>query len=313
MLAAMPLITVVIPFRDRPELLTRLLKSLDSGLNDRIELLFVDNNSGKEASDLVQAFAQRHMGDADFPNIRIEREERAGAAAARNSGLDKAQGKYVYFFDSDDELDTQMLRAAINMLQGANVVAVGLQTNVVMPQGNQIPKPFDYTAAPKRQIVANNYATQSLVLLTEWARTHARWDERLNYWIDWEWALRILLQRPVIDYLGGSWHHIYIHPHSITGSSYASRVESIEKAIDIAREDIINLTDNATERARLLYALDGRTLLYAGHIYNEGDREGAARLTRTVRPERLSLLRQWRLHLAYLLTRKGVRGAWRVI
>lgn len=320
-------VSVVIPFKDRSELLKRLMGSLDYGLDNDTELLFVDNNSGEEAVSVVRSFARRHKDsaiwqttdslphdtDAAFPEVRIVREERGGAAAARNRGLDLAKGKYVYFFDSDDELCPRMLKEAVRLAEAENVMAVGVRTNVVTPDGRLMRKPFATTADPARQIVANNYATQSILLQTEWARSHARWDERLDYWIDWEWALKILLQKPAMAFLPYSWHKIYIHPHSITGLNYASRLDNIQKAHIAAERDINDATLTQRERARLLRALEGRKILYAAHIYNEGKKDAAHRLLKSVCHDRLSVGDEMRFRLVYMLGCVGIRGVWHLI
>lgn len=414
----MPLLTVVIPFRDRPELLRRLLDSLDGGLtgggdgldgsaerqsevaerrneaaecqnevaelqNGAIELLFVDNRSGNEALSLVESFARRHNKSilpqndvarrhddrADTPLVRIEHQEKGGAAAARNRGLDLARGEYVYFFDSDDEISLCGVMAAARLAKRENADVVGIGTNIVAQDGHEIKKPFAPTADPKRQIVANNFATQSLLLRTAWARLHGRWDESLNYWIDWEWALRILLARPRMVFFRNRINRIFLHSNSITGTGYARRLPDILKAHAVAGKDIMEAGLAPAERLRLLRALEGRKILYAAHIYkeeenaskddirsskdkvrgsNEDNHASSRQLLDSVSAGYLSLSAKQlalpakhlslpakqlslpskrlslpnkifsipyeiRLRLAYLLTCRGIRGAWRLV
>lgn len=372
----MPLLTVVIPFRDRPELLRRLLDSLDGGLtrggdgldgpaerqnevadcqnevaelqNGALELLFVDNRSGNEALSLVESFAHRHNKSilpqndvarrhddrADTPLVRIEHQEKDGAAAARNRGLDLARGEYVYFFDSDDEISLWGVMAAARLAKREKADVVGIGTNIVAQDGHEIKKPFAPTADPKRQIVANNFATQSLLLHTAWARLHGRWDESLNYWIDWEWALRILLARPKMVFFRNRINRIFLHSNSITGTGYARRLPDILKAHAVAGKDIMEADIAPADRLRLLRALEGRKILYAAHIYKEDNRASARQLLNSVSAGHLALSAKRlslpgkhlslpnkifsipykiRLRLAYLLTCHGIRGAWRLV
>lgn len=316
----MALLSVVIPFRDRPELLQRLLGSMESDLKGGdylhrwdIELLFIDNNSGAEAIRLVKSFADAHTGEADFPFVRIESEPKGGASAARNRGLDLARGAYIYFFDSDDELSLQGVMEAALLAKREKADAVAIRTNIVTPSGSVRAKSFAPTASAHRQIVGNNFATQSLLLNTTFARRHGRWDEGLDYWIDWEWALRILLAKPRLVFFGRTINHIFLHPNSITGSNFASHLSGILKAHSAAEKDIMEAHLSLRERDRLLRALEGRKIIYAAHIYKEWDNIAARRLSDSVRADRLTFAYKIRLRLASILTRRGVRGAWRLI
>lgn len=41
--------------------------------------------------------------------IRLVRKANGGLGSARNAGLDEAQGDYVWFYDVDDDADTQLI------------------------------------------------------------------------------------------------------------------------------------------------------------------------------------------------------------
>lgn len=316
----MILLTIVIPVHNRPELLVRLLDSLSRQVPDSVELLFVDNNCDEPTLELLHAFVKANAGNSPIAasnniggNIRIVSESKPGAAAARNRGLDSAVGEYVYFFDSDDELSVSAALKCVTVAKDNNADAVGIRTNIVREDGIVLKKPFARTANAKRQILANNFATQSLLLRTAFVRLHGRWNESLRYWNDWEWALRILLAKPKMVFARGTAHRIFLHPDSITGSGYGEHFSDIVRAIDAAKKDIAELCADESERRRLLFALDGRVALYAGHIYREGGRESASTILNTIPYSGLSALRRLKLRLVYKLTAAGIRGAWRLI
>ena len=59
-------------------------------------------------------------GGTGDPRVRVLRHSRQqGAAAARNSGIEAARGRYVAFLDSDDELMPGKLQVQIDYLAAA--------------------------------------------------------------------------------------------------------------------------------------------------------------------------------------------------
>lgn len=90
-----PLVSVVIPVYNRPELLVRSLRSVASQTVRDLEILVVDDGS---TLDIRPSLSQ-----LDDPRIRLlQHPNRRGVSSARNTGMDAARGQYVAFLDSDD-------------------------------------------------------------------------------------------------------------------------------------------------------------------------------------------------------------------
>lgn len=58
-------------------------------------------------------------------NVTIISQKNQGLSMARNAGLSIAKGDYVWFVDSDDWLEANMLRDVINVCYGSDIVALG--------------------------------------------------------------------------------------------------------------------------------------------------------------------------------------------
>lgn len=82
----------VIPHRNTPDLLQRLIDSIPQ--REDIEIIVVDDNSdeGKKAN----------ITRCDVRTIYIDKEHTKGAGRARNVGMDAATGKWLLFADADD-------------------------------------------------------------------------------------------------------------------------------------------------------------------------------------------------------------------
>lgn len=304
------MVSLVIPIHNRKELLPRLFQSIRNIRGCEVELILVDNNSDADTYALLQAFVDEINGAAGKIKATLLSEPKPGAAAARNRGLDAATAEYVYFFDSDDEISPDMLAKAEALARKEAVDAVALQVNFISGKGKETPRHIIRTTDPHYQIVANNFATVSLFLSRSFAVAHARWNEDLRYWIDFEWAFRILLAKPTVAWLDGTYHRIHTHGNSITGTRFADRVERILATHGAIEKDIVQL-ESSKAKVRLLRSLNSRKALYAGHVRHEGNRHGAHLIYNSIDPHVRTFLDRLRLPLLYRLSAWGVPGLWR--
>jgi len=98
----MPDISVVIPTRDRRDLLRLALLSVLSQNDVDIEVVVVDDASTDDIAGMVSALADRRL--------RVVRHTSpGGVSAARNRGIEEASGQWVAFLDDDDLWGPQKL------------------------------------------------------------------------------------------------------------------------------------------------------------------------------------------------------------
>ncbi len=98
-----PLISVIIPVYNLEHELPACLASVQAQTLSDWEAVCVDDGSTDGSADVLGGFAE---ADGRFVVLR---QENAGVSAARNAGLLKASGKYVFFLDGDDVLHPQAL------------------------------------------------------------------------------------------------------------------------------------------------------------------------------------------------------------
>ena len=94
--------SIIIPLYNKEKYIERCLDSLlDQGLEpNEYEVIIVDDGSKDSGALVVENYAKRNK------DVRIELiiQKNQGPSAARNNGLNKATGEYVYFLDADDYL-----------------------------------------------------------------------------------------------------------------------------------------------------------------------------------------------------------------
>ena len=90
----MSFFSIIIPVYNRPDEVDELLESLSKQTFQNFEVLLIEDGS-TEKCDLV---AQKYN---DSLNIRYYYKENSGRSETRNYGMEKAEGEYFVFFDSD--------------------------------------------------------------------------------------------------------------------------------------------------------------------------------------------------------------------
>ncbi len=89
--------TILIPTKDRPNLLRRAVKSALNAAPDNSEIIVIDDKSNPPA--------QVALAEFDDPRlVCLVNDGTGGAAAARNFGIRSAKGEVIFFLDDDDEI-----------------------------------------------------------------------------------------------------------------------------------------------------------------------------------------------------------------
>ena len=136
-----------------------ILSSLDSVLGQTYkdwECILVDDRSTDDSREIIQAYIEEH------PDVRIRLEvmpENSGASAARNRGLELAQGRYIAFLDADDLWYPKKLAKSLDFMdkQGAGFVftAYAFADENAKPNGKivRVPDTLHYREALSRTII----------------------------------------------------------------------------------------------------------------------------------------------------------------
>ena len=128
-------VSVIVPVFNVEGYLARCLDSLARQTLREIEVIFVDDGSTDGSGARLDEFART---DARFQVIH---QPNAGAGAARNAGLDRATGEYLFFFDPDDACSSDMLAGLYARAKKTNAdVVVAGKTLVDAATGRRIEK-----------------------------------------------------------------------------------------------------------------------------------------------------------------------------
>ena len=110
-------ISIITPYKDAEEYLTRCVNSLTEQPGD-FEFILVNDGSTDNGPDIVKQFAAH-----DERITAIDNKSVPGVSGARNTGLEIAAGDYITFLDADDYLLPNAWRVYNKALQiGADII-----------------------------------------------------------------------------------------------------------------------------------------------------------------------------------------------
>lgn len=107
-------LSIVVPVYNYVDIIE---SNIDSILNQKTEynyqLIIVDDGSTDGAADVLKRYA-------DNPKVKLIFQKNAGIGAARNTGINNADGKYLMFIDCDDIVHDDIVETLMNKAYSEN-------------------------------------------------------------------------------------------------------------------------------------------------------------------------------------------------
>lgn len=200
--------SVVIPTYNRRPILTKCLQALErQHYAADYEVVVVDDGSTDGTVEWLQTSA------AEFPHVRLIQQAHLGPAAARNLGVEKAQGDTIIFIDSDLVVTVTFLQAHADSLvagqrsQGDDRLFTYGRVINTCNFDNPTSTPFKVT-----DFSAAYFATGNVAIARHWLDQAGLFDTQFQLygWEDLELGVRLkqlelkLIKCP--DAVGYHWH-----------------------------------------------------------------------------------------------------------
>lgn len=116
-----PLISVIVPVYNGQDYLENCIRSIEEQTYRNLEVVVINDGSTDETGIVCDRLKR------DYDNLRILFLNDKGVSAARNAGVDAAEGEFVTFVDADDRLCCGMLETLYNCMvdTGSDVAGCG--------------------------------------------------------------------------------------------------------------------------------------------------------------------------------------------
>lgn len=193
-------VSVIVPTYNRSKLLESCLRSVLAQTHRDLEALVVDDGSNDGTRELLLRLA------SSDPRVKVFTQDRKGAQAARNLGLEQAQGAFVDFLDDDDLWHPDKLATQLQSFR-ANPKLDGVICQTVWFQSWPGDHNFLFNRVDDRDFLAR-FLMLDVVWQTAaplWRRAFidkvGLWDERLTSGQDLDFHTRCLCYEPRLEIL----------------------------------------------------------------------------------------------------------------
>jgi len=126
------LLSFVIPVYNVEKYLEQCLSSILQQCDDRCEVVMIDDGSRDGSPAICDRFCQL------YNNAKVVHIPNGGNSAARNMGVDLAEGKYICFVDSDDYIDSEAVAKMLAWMEEQEADICFLETDKVFPDGRTV-------------------------------------------------------------------------------------------------------------------------------------------------------------------------------
>lgn len=189
---SIPFFSIILPTYNRASFLSRSIGSVIMQAYQAWELIVIDDGSTDHTKEVVNSFKDNR--------IKYVYQENLERSAARNNGINQAQGAWLCFLDSDDEYNTNHLSNLLEFIKKENPSLGLIATGLLIDNGNlSIKKDFLDLQANLLEEIGRKFLLPSQVCVHRTILSNEKFDARFRLWEDTHLWLRIAAQYPIFQ------------------------------------------------------------------------------------------------------------------
>lgn len=127
-----PLLSFIVPIYNSEKYLKQCVDSLLKNKTEKIQVILVNDGSIDTSGDIADQYAQ-----ADS-RVLVVHKKNGGVASARSSGIEAAQGTYLFFIDNDDWIDSEKISNLLQIIESKKVDIIFNRYMIVYEKGSSV-------------------------------------------------------------------------------------------------------------------------------------------------------------------------------
>ena len=128
------LVSIVVPVYNMEKSLEACVESILNQSYSNLEIVLVDDGSTDNSFDKCKELQKKDQ------RIQVYHTENRGSGPARNTGIEKASGRYIYFPDADEKIDLNAISILVNAMENGKYDLVVFGYESIDVKGNTVLK-----------------------------------------------------------------------------------------------------------------------------------------------------------------------------
>jgi len=253
------LLSIIIPVYNAEKFITRCVQSIldqAQGLSN-IEIVIINDGSTDNSPAILKKLEQDH----DI--IKLYEQKNSGEGYTRNVGLEKANGKYIWFIDADDYIDGTILQHIYDTLNSQNPEAILFGYKTVDLEGVKVSE----VGYNNDVLTRNQLITQSLYSNTVWSKVintslirsnKICFDPTVKTATDFDFSFRALYFSKKVVTLNDISYNYVVNPDSISNVRTTSHLERLANdSVTVGRNihSFLNKNENENPGSKNVFKL----------------------------------------------------------
>ena len=197
----MSLVSIIMPVFNREKIITKTIESLKKQNYRPLELVVVDDASTDNTVKKINNIIKNNF-DKRFKIILHENKKNRGACFCRNHAIINANGKYMQFLDSDDQLHIDKIKNQVAILEKSNL-NLAISDYEYRRNDKVLKKCLNNGNLFKKISLGWSIFTSSPLIKSNLIKKRLNWNEKILFLQDKDFLFKLLMLSGGYIYLPG--------------------------------------------------------------------------------------------------------------
>jgi|SRR5690554_250724 len=213
-----PVVSIVIPCYNCENCIEESLQSLFNQSYKNIEIIIINDGSKDQSLQIIKKII------SDQKNTSLIDQQNQGQSKTRNTGVKKAQGKYLLFLDADDKIDPTFIEKCVDVLETDSEKQIVYALSAYFGAKTGEWKLPEYEL---KSFLRNNCIPITALIRKNDFEKVGGFDESLTFFEDWELWLKLIINGGKVHRISETLFFYRQHPEKTSLTNQALRDKMI--------------------------------------------------------------------------------------